>query len=52
MKTLAVAVDDLFINPPDVKTPLQYFQDYFSDDFFSNAAEYTKTYCISKRQRT
>lgn len=33
--------------PNDVRTPLEYFSEYFDDSFFENAAEKTNMYCMS-----
>ncbi|XP_064475473.1 uncharacterized protein LOC135389345 [Ornithodoros turicata] len=41
-KQLPRAPDDL--HAPEVRTPLQYFREYFSDEFFENAAKKTNMY--------
>lgn len=33
--------------PSNVRTPLEYFYEYFDDSFFENAAEKTNMYCMS-----
>ncbi|XP_071036635.1 piggyBac transposable element-derived protein 3 [Parasteatoda tepidariorum] len=35
-------------NPPTVRTPIEYFEDYFKDDFFESAAVYTNMYSVLK----
>ncbi|XP_068081805.1 piggyBac transposable element-derived protein 3-like [Anabrus simplex] len=35
-------------NPPSERTPLQYHEDYFDDDFFNLAAEKTNMYSVVK----
>ncbi|KAH8042749.1 hypothetical protein HPB51_025731 [Rhipicephalus microplus] len=38
---------DLSEPPGNVRTPLEYFFEYFDDSFFQNAAEKTNMYCMS-----
>ncbi|KAH6943701.1 hypothetical protein HPB50_025626 [Hyalomma asiaticum] len=38
---------DLSEPPSNVRTPLEYFSEYFDDSFFQNAAEKTNMYCMS-----
>ncbi|KAH8037839.1 hypothetical protein HPB51_018327 [Rhipicephalus microplus] len=38
---------DLSEPPGNVRTPLEYFSEYFDDSFFQNAPEKTNMYCMS-----
>ncbi|KAL3234081.1 hypothetical protein MRX96_022829 [Rhipicephalus microplus] len=46
-KSLPSVEYDLSEPPGNVRTPLEYFSEYFDDSFFQNAAEKTNMYCMS-----
>lgn len=46
--SIDIRPQDLSEAQNDNKTPLIYFKAYYSDDFFSKAAEYTNMYYLSK----